>query len=123
MKVISTTLRYGIMVLFLNKYQGLEGIKPGVDIQSTWSGRGGIISKIKRDLGLMVTNPIKIIPILMDIVECARCGKTFDPTFLENRGGHREPVLKVDSDASQIIADCLESGLSVEKSRNILNNH
>ena len=123
MKITSTALRYSVLVLFLNKYQGLDGIKPGVDIQSSWSGRGGLVSKIKRDLGLTVTNPVKILPILMDIVECARCGKTFDTSFLENRGGTREHVLKVDSSASQVIADCLESGLSVEKKREILNNH
>jgi len=70
-----------------------------------------------------VNNPIKILHILMDIVECARCGKVFDPSFLENRGGHKQPVLKIDYADAQVIADCLESGLSVDKTRSILNNH
>lgn len=122
-KVTSTALRYSVLVLFVNKYHGLETITKGDDMQSTWTGRGGIISKIKKDLGLTVNNPIKILHILMDIVECARCGKVFDPSFLENRGGHKQPVLKIDSADAQVIADCLESGLSVDKTRCILNNH
>ena len=50
MKITSTALRYGVMVLFVNKYQGLDDIKEGVDVQSSWVGKGGLISKIKKIL-------------------------------------------------------------------------
>ena len=123
LKITSTALRYGIMVLFVNKYSGLNTVQDGDDLQSTWAGRGGLISKIKRDLGLQSTHPIKIRPILMDIVDCARCGRCFDPNFLEQRGGNKAVVIKSDSVEAQIIADGLESGLSVERTRQILNNH
>ena len=123
LKMTSTALRYGVMVLFVNKYSGLNTVQDGDDLQSTWAGRGGLISKIKRDLGLQSTHPIKIRPILMDIVDCARCGRCFDPNFLEHRGGNKAVVIKSDSVEAQIIADGLESGLSVERTRQILNNH
>jgi hypothetical protein len=35
MKVTSTTLRYSVLVLFVNKYHGLETIAKGDDMQST----------------------------------------------------------------------------------------
>ena len=49
MKICTTALRYGVMVLFIKKYGGLQ-VEPRQDIQSKWTGRGGLISKIKKTL-------------------------------------------------------------------------
>ena len=48
MKVTSTALCYSVLVLFENKSERLEKMTIGVDIQSTWWGRGGIIARIKK---------------------------------------------------------------------------
>ena len=123
LRIDSIALRYSIMVLFVNKYKALDNIEDGKDIQSGWNGRNGLIPKIKSDLGLKLSSSVKILPIFMEIVECARTGKVFDATNLENRKGHKPVIIMIDSIEAQVVADCLEGGLSVERSRQMLNEH
>ena len=42
--------RVTIAYLFVNKYKGLENLKDGTPMDN-WRGRGGVISKIKNDMG------------------------------------------------------------------------
>lgn len=122
MKITSNAIRHGVFVLFVNKYKALDNVVEGADVTATWGGKGGLISKIRKDLGLS-KDSYSLRPILLDIVDCARCGKGFEPCQLEHRRGHRPIQIQADSMEAQIIADCLESGLSVEKTKEILNNH
>jgi len=123
LKLDSKAIRYGVMCLFVNKYAGLEQDNEGTDVQSGWTGRGGLVSNIKRDLGISIHSNVKLIPIFMEIIECARTGKIFNANDLEMRKGHKDVIISIDSVEAQIVADCLESGLSVNKTRQIINEH
>ena len=117
----SSTTRMAVAYLFVKKYDGLSNSNGG--IVSCWNGRGGIIPKLRTDLGMKKTCGYKFEPILMEILECARSGMKFCPEKLETRGGKRPCTFELDSIEAQIVADACESGLSTEKALTCLNAH
>ena len=122
-KIQSTALRYAIMVLFVNKYKALDNVEDGKDMQKNWQGKNGLVSKIKADLGIAVSQKLQLVPVFLEIIECARSGKAFDASDIETRGGCKPVLIKINSMQAQVLADCIESGLSIMKSRQILNDH
>ena len=56
-------------------------------------------------------------------MECVRMGTLFDPISLDNRGGNRQGTISIDSPGMQIVADCIEQGISIKKSRLMMNSH
>ena len=87
-----------------------------VDMYQYWTGRGGIASKIKRDIGMPRTYPSKrLLPIFEKALECHLNDECFDPTALETRCGHRSTTIRIDSKEAQMIADYVESGLSIRR--------
>ena len=88
-----------------------------------WKGKGGLISKIRHDLGYSRTTNIKIEKVLVQIVLCEREGRKFNPADLDGRGGNRSPMFETDSIDANIIANNIESGLSERNTLGILNQH
>ena len=117
----ATTTRNAIAYLFINKYKGLRDTKEGT--VQTWNGKGGIIPKLRKDLGMKRNCGYDFNSVLMEILDCARSGKKFRPEIMETRGGKRPPTFKLDSIEAQIIADACESGLSTERALSFLNQH
>ena len=108
-----------VALLFEKKYDGLT---KGID-EETWGGRNGIISKIKDDLGLKVWSRSDFAPIFRHVLECARTGTRFEVKDLERGPVGRPPVIDIKSPSAQIIADCVESGLSIKRACYVLNEH
>ena len=113
--------RWTVFHLFVHKYNGMDA--PGGDYLKHWSGRGGIVSSIRRDLGWSVHNGTKLIPIFEKIMECIRTETDFSPDMVDNRRGHKELTIRLDSPEAQIIADGLESGLSLSNTWKNVNRH
>ena len=113
--------RWGIFGLFVFKYKGLS--PPDGDFYKFWSGRGGIASKIKKDLEIPRNSGTKLIQLFEFILECHRNESDFDPRAFETRGGQRPLLISIDSPEAQIVADGIESGLSIRKTWHNLNRH
>ena len=113
--------RAAIAYLFTEKYGGLNRLNG--DLMQNWKGKGGIISKIRQDLGYKRTSNIKIEKVLVQIVLCAREGRKFNPADLDGRTGNRSPLFDCDSIEANIIADNIEAGLSERNTLRILNQH
>ena len=96
-----------------------------VDLFTYWTGRGGIGSKVKRDLKLPRTISVKnrLLPIFEKVMECLRSGDKFHPKLVDNRGGNRKITIRLDSVEAQIIADSIESGLSQRRAWDNVNRH
>ena len=112
-----------ISFLFVHKY---DGLRSGV-LESGWGGRYGIINCIRKDLGICTRNVTRnsvFQDIFLNLIECARTGCSFSiPEMIESNKGHRHPIIASDSPQAQIIADYMESGLSIEKTYQLLNEH
>ena len=113
--------RWAIFDLFVNKYNGLEP-KDG-NLYKFWKGKDGVVSKIRKDLKIKSNSGFKMLPIFEAILECQRTGTDFDPSMIERRGGKRPNKIRLDSPEAQIIADGLESGLSIRKTWYNVNYH
>ena len=106
---------WAVFNLFMFKYDGLS--PPEVtDLYNYWSGRGGIASKIRKDLHLLRTYCVKerMLPILEKILECCKLGEKFDPSSVDSRGGNRLITVQMNCHEAQIIADGIKSGLSIQ---------
>ena len=116
--------RWSIFNLFVFKYKGLSP-PDDLDLYQYWIGRAGIASKIKGDLHLGRTYCVKerMLPIFEKILDCFKLGEKFRPSTVDNRGGNRQMTIKVDSYEAQIIADGMESGLSVRRVWENVNRH
>ena len=114
--------RWTVFDLFVHKYEGLEP-PPSGNYMNLWSGRNGIASKIRRDVGLSPNSGFKMIPIFERILECHRTEQNFDPKLVDKRGGNNPCVISLDSPEAQIIADGMESGLSIKKTWYNVNWH
>ena len=107
-----------VALLFEKKYDDLS---LGMD-KNSWMGRHGIISKIKQDLGLKVWSRADFAPIFRHVIECTRTGIPFQVKDVTKYKG-RTPKISIKSASAQIIADCIESGLSVKRACYQLNEH
>ena len=116
-----TTQRWTVFHLFVHKYNGLDS-EDG-DYMKHWSGRGGIATCIRKDLGLDKNSGYKLIPIFEKIMECIRLEVDFNPSMCEKRGGNREMTIRMDSVEAQIIVDGFESGLSIKSTWENVNKH
>ena len=88
-----------------------------------WRGRGGVIGKIRKDMGKKVNSGVHIETILSEVLLCHTNGTKFDPSRLENRGGKRPPQIATTSIEAEIIADAVEAGLSLTKALYLVNEH
>ena len=116
--------RWAVFHLFTNKHRGMCP-PDNMDLFTYWLGRRGVGTKIKRDLNLPRTCSIKkrLLPIFEMIMECIRTGDRFHPSLVERRGGNRKITLRLDSVEAQIIADSIESGLSLRRTWHNVNRH
>ena len=121
---ISNTIghRYTVYTLFMKKYHGLY--PPSDDLYKFWIGRGGIASKIKRDMGMPRTfSSRRLLLIFEKAVECYRNGDKFDPMKMESRCGHRKMTIRIGSLQAQMIANHIESGLSIQRTCEFINHY
>ena len=114
--------RWTVFDLFVNKYDGLEPPVSG-NYYHLWTGRNGLASKIRKDIGLPKNSGFKLINIFEQILECHRTEVNFDPKMVDRRGGNNPCVIDIASPEAQIIADCIESGLSVRRTWHNVNYH
>ena len=112
---------YSVFDLFVNVYNGLE--PPDGDFYAYWTGQNGIVTKIRKDLKIKGNSGYKLVPIFENILECARSETDFDPRRLETRGGGKPVKITINSPEAQIVADCIESGLSWKKTWKTVNMH
>ena len=117
----SRARRWSIFDLFVYKYNGLEPADG--DFYKLWQGRDGLATKIRKDLDMKPNSGYKLIPIFEQILECHRTESDFDPVLLEKRGGQRPHLISLDSPEAQIVADGIESGLSMKRTWNNVNLH
>ena len=110
-----------IALLFIKKYNGLERNMEG-KIDKNWKGKGGIIAKIKNNLGYRKNSGTDIEKVLLEIVLCECQGRKYDPKASGSKG-HRTPTFALDSVEAAMIADSIEAGLSVSKTLVFLNEH
>ena len=64
-----------------------------------------------------------MIPMFETIFECSRAEEEFDPKMLDQRGGNRAVVIATESPEAQLLADGIESGLSIKKTWQNINWH
>ena len=116
--------RWSVFNLFLFKYDGLNPPEQA-DLYQYWTGRCGVASKIKKDLDLPRTYCVKerMLPIFERILECFKVGERFHPSSVDGRGGNRPMTIRMDSHEAQIIADGIESGLSLVRVWQNVNRH
>ena len=110
------SLQWSVFNLFIFKYDGLNHPEDS-ELYQYWSGRGGVGPKIKKDLDLPRTYSVKerMLPIFERILECFKLGLKFQPSSVDCRGGNQPITIRMDSYEAQIIADGMESGLSVHR--------
>ena len=113
---ISRDRRIAVAYCFFTKYGAVED-----DEGSPWNGKGGIISKIRSDLGLRQTALIK--NILEDVIDCKNKGIRYTGNSKCAKRSGRPTVIKTDSQEAQIIADAAESGSSQRVTWNLVNQH
>ena len=111
------TFCYAVAYCFETKYGAPEAS------ESQWSGKGGLVPKVKADLGLPEhTRPATIRRIFQDVVDCKKEGVQY-VAKLNLASCGRKAVITVGSTEAQIIADCVESGLSSITTWSIVNKH
>ena len=120
-KVYNNARRWSSFCIFIYKYNCLN--PPDGDFYEYWSGRNGLATKIRQDVGIKPNSGIKLIPIFEHILELFRTEHDFNPKHLETRGGQRPHLIKLDSPEAQIIADGIEGGLSINRTWQNVNHH
>ena len=121
LKLYNNSRRWSIFNLFVYKYDGLN--PPDGNYYKYWTGRGGLVSKIKSDAGISKGNGMKLLPIFENILECFRTEVDFRPNTLDTRGGKRPHLIRIESPEAQIVANGIESGLSIRRTWHNVNHH
>eukprot|EP00593_Proboscia_inermis_P013644 CAMPEP_0171325954 /NCGR_PEP_ID=MMETSP0816-20121228/117138_1 /TAXON_ID=420281 /ORGANISM="Proboscia inermis, Strain CCAP1064/1" /LENGTH=157 /DNA_ID=CAMNT_0011825273 /DNA_START=248 /DNA_END=721 /DNA_ORIENTATION=- len=98
--------RVAIAYLFVHKHKGLQNLEDGKFVEK-WNRRGGIIGKIRKDLGKKANSRMKIENTLLEILLYYTNETKFDPKQMEIRDGKRLPTFQLASIESQIIADTI----------------
>ena len=121
LKLYNNSRRWSVFHLFVYKYDGLN--PPDGDYYKYWTGQGGLVSKIKNDAGISKGNGVKLLPIFENILECFRTEVDFRPKALETRGGQCPHLIRIESPEAQIVANGIESGLSIRRTWQNVNHH
>ena len=80
-----------------------------------WSGKGGIASKIWKDLSLSADfKIIRLDRIFEKIMDYVTSKIEFKPEMVVNCGGNRQMKIQIDSPEAKIMSDSLEGGLSIQ---------
>ena len=106
-----------ISFLFIRKYNRLEKVDGKLD--KNWKGKGGIISKIKQDLGYKDTSGTNIERVMLEVLLCEIQGGKYDPNTSESKE-HKTPTFSLDSVEAAMIEHLIEAGLSVSKTQPFL---
>jgi hypothetical protein len=101
-------------------YKVLLGLPP----RDQWAGHDGTVSKICKIMGLSGSGGtvVNIRGILEDILRCQEQGIAYVPVRNCPRMGP-QPIVSVDSSEAQIIADCVEDGMSISLTLLLVNKH
>ena len=78
---------------------------------------------MKEDLGLKIWSRSDFSAIFRHVIECARTEIRFEVKDMAKGPIGRPPVIQINSIKAQIIADCIESGLSIKRACYKLNKH
>merc|ERR1711935_766923 len=78
----------------------------------------GIAAQIKTNVGLPARTDIT--KTLEDIINCMDEGIAYDPSR-KGRGQGRKAIIELDSTDAKSIADCMESGCSIQLTTELLN--
>ena len=115
---MSLTLRICVAYHFKQVYQ----LAPDSE-EMPWGGKGGLISKIKKDLNLCPdTRPETIRTIMNSVIEAEQLGIRYVPRDNRSNAG-RKSIISTDSQEAQIIADSMESGMSIVCTWGLVNAH
>ena len=122
-KIMTHSQRWSVYYLFQYKYRGMSPPEE-LNLYDYWSGKGGVASKIQKDLGLSTNfKRSRLIRIFEKIMDCVTSEIEFKPEMVENRGGNRQMKIRIDSPEAQIMADSLEGGLSIHNTWININMH
>jgi len=88
--------RVAIAYLFVHKHKGLQNPEDGKFVEK-WNGRGGIIGKIRKDLGKKINSGMVIKNTLLEILLCYTNETKFDQKQMETRGGKKPPNFQLAS--------------------------
>lgn len=112
------SFRLAVAYLFCNKYRSSMDEDP-----SSWKGRGGVVSKIRNDLGLHEKTNIHY--ILQNVLECRRLGirYTGEINYDEKTQMGRPKLLTTESTEAQIAAAALERGSNMTETWNLVNDY
>ena len=89
-----------------------------------WAGHDGTIAKLCKVFGLSGSGGtvVNIRGVLEDILRCHEQGVTYTPIRNCPRMGP-QPIVSIDSSEAQIIADCVEDGMSISLTLLLVNKH
>lgn len=114
----TTYFRYTVCFIFNEQFNCVENTE-----DTPWTGRGGIARKISKKLGQGPTaNIAPILQVMSNCVKARNAGKRFKELGLITKRG-RPVVLDLSSFEAQIVADCIETGLSQKKTWRLVNRH
>ena len=99
-------IKWGVYSYFRTRFQSWSEVAPKDE------------SRISlKDLHLPWTHCVKnqMLPTFKRILDCFKLGERFHPNSFDNREGNQQMTISLDSYKVQIIADGMESGLSVRR--------
>ena len=106
---------------FESKYDTCENTE-----DTPWTGKDGIISSIWKDLNIgRGTSNARISAIMKDLLTAKEAGVRYDPQEGVKRIGRsgRKAMIDINSQEAQIIADAIESGMSIVSAWALVNTH
>ena len=113
---VQRATRIAIAIAFINAHNA----EPDRD---EWLGHNsnGIIAQLRRALGISENTKIRF--ILEDVLQCKEEGSVYtgDARLPEHNG--KQPFIKLDSVEAQMVADCLESNMSLNITLLNVNKH
>ena len=101
--------RHAIGYMFIDVY------KAPID-KTKWDK---IALAIKKAFHIPIRTDIK--PIFINIIECKKAGITWSPKKSFSYKGGRDPIIGIDSEEAQIIADAVEKGCGRKMAKEIVN--
>ena len=106
---------------FESKYGTCENTE-----DTPWIGKDGIISSIRKDLNIgRGTSNERISAVMKDLLTAKEAGVRYDPQEGVKRRGRsgRKAIIDINSQEAQIIADAIESGMSIVSAWALVNTH
>ena len=117
----SRSQRIAIAFAFVNRFKAIQEITE--DGVNHWIGAKGIIPQIRNFLG--VSRGTDIRHILESVILCRSAGTKYDGSYrsLSEEGPGQPPIIRLESQEAQIIADLMEDGASISMAWMIVNSH